>query len=61
MGKDSEQHFEDAQSSFRLASTATTIEQAVRLSDLGRDYLRMAREHVEVATKPLRVASMWSN
>jgi hypothetical protein len=61
MGKDSEQHFKDAQSSFRQASTATTIEQAMRLSDIGRDYLRMAHEHAEVATKPLRIASMWSS
>ena len=59
MGKDSEQFFRDAQASFRLASTATTINQAERLSEIGRDYLRLAHENAEITTKPFRFASMW--
>lgn len=33
------------QASFRLASTATIIAQAVLLSDIGREYLRLARAY----------------
>jgi hypothetical protein len=59
MGKDSEQFFRDAQTSFRLAGTAATMNQAERLAEIGRDYLRLARQDAEITTKPLRIASMW--
>ena len=61
MENDSKKFLQDAQTLFRLASSAENIEQAQRMSEIGRDYLRMAHEHAEAKTKPLRAASMWSS
>jgi hypothetical protein len=59
MANDSEQFFQDAKQSFRLAGSAPTIGQAERFAAMGRDYLRLAQEAAEIVQKPSRYASMW--
>jgi hypothetical protein len=51
MENDSKKFLQDAQTSFRLASSAETIEQVQRMSEIGLDYLRLAHETAEIMTK----------
>jgi hypothetical protein len=59
MGHEPEQYLKDAQTSFRLASTARTIEETERFAAIGRDYLRLAHEHSSVTATPVRIAAVW--